>query len=97
MGKPEGRVERHFVKSAERNGFLHFKFTAPSTNGVPDRILVGHGLTLFVELKAPGEKPRKLQTVVMDDMRQHGAVVYVADTKEAVDSIFAELTSKYRF
>lgn len=91
MGKPEGRVEDYFVKSAKHNGFMYFKFTAPSTNGVPDRIIIGHGMTIFVELKAPGKKPRKLQVITMDEMREHGARVYVIDTIQAVDELFQSL------
>lgn len=97
MGKPEGAVESYFVKQAKKHGFLYFKFTSPSNNGVPDRIIIGHGLTIFVELKAPGEKPRKLQTVVIDDMRNHGANVFVIDTKQVVDVFFENIAGNYKF
>lgn len=96
-GRPEGRVETHFIKSAKKNGFLYFKFTAPSTNGVPDRIIIGHGLTIFVELKAPGETPRPLQVITIKDMRNHGAHVSVIDTKSGVDEFFQALQEHYIF
>lgn len=97
MGKPEGTVEDHMAKRAKQRGFLYYKFTSPSTNGVPDRILIGHGLTVFVELKAPGKKPRKLQDIVIADMRAHGANVFVIDTKAGVDAFFDEIESAYLF
>lgn len=96
MGKPEGAVERHFIRSAEREGYEYYKFTAPSKDGVPDRIIVGHGVTLFVELKAPGEKPRKLQREQFKKMRRGGAQVYVLDTKPLVDEFFATLRAQTR-
>ena len=97
MGKPEGRVENYLVKRAKQENFLHYKFTSPSTNGVPDRIIIGHGMTIFIELKAPGETPRKLQNVVIADMKAHGAEVYVIDTKEGIDELFASLEPRYAF
>ena len=54
-------IEEYFRRKAKENGYLCWKFTSPSTDGVPDRILIGHNRVIFVELKAPGEVPRKLQ------------------------------------
>lgn len=90
MGKPEGEIESYLLSQARKNGYMCMKFVSPSTSGVPDRVLVGHGLTFFVELKAPGEVPRKLQLSVMRQMREHGAHVFVADTKEAVDEVLGK-------
>ena len=97
MGKPEGRVENYLIKRAKQENFLHYKFTSPSNNGVPDRVIIGHGLTVFVELKAPGETPRKLQDVVMADMRAHGADVHAIDTKDGIDELFETLKPRYVF
>ena len=54
MGKPEGLIEDYLGKIAHEHGFLYYKFTSPAHSGVPDRILIGHGKTVFVELKRPG-------------------------------------------
>jgi hypothetical protein len=91
----ESVVEKYCVDVAGENGFLCYKFTSPSINGIPDRIVIGHGLIFFIELKAPGKKPRKLQEVVIARLRNHGALVYVADTKEKIDEIFQEINEKY--
>ena len=93
MEKLENAVEKYFKKQAEKNGYLCYKYTAPSTNGVPDRIIIGHDEVAFVELKRPGEKPRPLQLEIIKNMRAHGAKVFVADTKEKVDQIFIELST----
>lgn len=81
-------VETYFRNVAKSKGFLCYKFTCAGTSGVPDRICMGYGRTFFVELKAPGEKPRPLQCKRITDMREHGMEVYVIDTCEKVDELF---------
>lgn len=93
MGKPEGAVENYLIKKAAEHNCLYYKFTAPGNKGVPDRIIIGidkKGVkhTDFIETKAPGEKPRLLQRIVHDEMREHGASVYILATKPAVDDYF---------
>ena len=89
MGKPEGRVEKHFVKQAKAHGFTVYKTRAIGTDGFPDRTVVGHGETIFVELKAPGETPRKLQRLIIDDINSHGGTALVMDCIEAIDAFFS--------
>lgn len=91
MGKPEGTIERYLKQKAEKNGFLYFKFTSPSTDGVPDRILIGYGHTVFVECKRPGEEPRKLQWHVIRKMEAAGAIVKIISTKEQCDELILQL------
>lgn len=92
MGKPEGKIENYLVKKSEDLGFLCYKFL-PSTSGVPDRILIGYGQTVFVETKRPKGTLRRLQEVIVGKMREHGAIVYVADTKEQIDELLKQLIS----
>lgn len=87
----ENTVENYLVARAAQEGFLCPKFKSASNNGVTDRILVGHGLVLFVETKRPGEKPRPLQKAVIQNFRNHGADTRVVDTKTKVDELFDEL------
>ena len=94
MGKPEGFVEHYLVKLAKERKYKYFKFTSPSQDGVPDRCLIGNGYTIFVELKAAGKKPRKLQREVMRDMYRCGANVATIDTRTDVDRLFAAVDSK---
>lgn len=88
---PEGRVEAHLCNRCKRLGFLCYKFVSPGNKGVPDRIVIGNGHTVFVELKAESKVPRKLQLKVHDKMRDAGADVRVADTVELVDKLLKEL------
>lgn len=91
MGKPENAVESEIVRQAEANGFLCYKFVSPSRRGVPDRELIGHGLTFFIEAKAPGETLRPLQISIQGDMCAHGALIAVMDTKQQVRRFFDDL------
>ncbi len=94
MMRPEETVETYLLKRAEELGFLCYKFTSPGNNGVPDRILVGHGVTFFIETKAPGGKPRKLQEKVINRINEHGGIALVAANKEEVDTILESMIKR---
>lgn len=85
--KPEETIEQYLRTRAEQLGFLCYKFTSPGNNGVPDRILIGHGSTIFIETKAPGEKPRKLQEKVIERINNHGGIAMFVDNKNDIDTI----------
>lgn len=85
--KPEEAIESYLKRRGEELGFLVYKFVSPGNSGVPDRILIGHGKTFFVETKAPGEKPRKLQAKVIARINDYGGMAYVAASKEDVDTL----------
>ena len=55
--------------------------------GVPDRIVILPGHLFFVELKATGKKPTKLQRYVAKIIRSLGFAVYFPDSIEKVDEI----------
>lgn len=78
---PEGQVEDYLGKLCKQYDVLYYKFTSPGVRGVPDRILIGQGKTVFVELKRPGGKPRLSQTVVFNRIKSHGGKLYVVDSK----------------
>ena len=85
--KPEEAIESYLKCRGEELGFLVYKFVSPGNSGVPDRLLIGHGKTFFVETKAPSEKPRKLQARVIARMNDHGGMAYIAASKEDVDTL----------
>lgn len=94
MGKPEAYVENYLRDKGKEYGFLCWKFVSPANAGVPDRVIIGHGVIMFVEVKAPGQKARQLQLAVHKQMREHGADVRVIDTREGVDALYKELLAK---
>lgn len=87
----ENAVESYLVNEIEHIGGLCYKFTSPSLNGVPDRIVFYKGQVLFVECKAPNEKPRSEQILVHKAMSRHGIPVYVLSTIEQIDEFIYEL------
>ena len=87
-------IEEKLTKAVKQNGGVFWKFTSPGTAGVPDRIvLMPGGRIAFVEVKAPGEKPRPLQLSRHKLLRRLGFLVYVLDACEDIDKIIKEVMS----
>lgn len=62
MGSKENRVEQRLIDGVKALGGSTFKFVSPGLAGVPDRIVIlPGGIVHFVELKAPGGKPSRIQ------------------------------------
>ena len=89
MMRPESALESYFQEQAEKHGFLQYKFLSGVT-GVPDRIIIGNGITAFVELKDKNGRLSKRQQFVIQSMRNHGAIVYVPFSKEDIDEILTK-------
>lgn len=84
----EDVIERHLVNEVKKAGGIAYKFVSPGRRAVPDRlVLLPGGKVIFVECKAPGEKPRP------DQLREHarlfalGHQVVVLDGKDLNDLI----------
>lgn len=90
MGKKEAHVEDHLVARVKQAGGMCLKFTS-GVAGVPDRVVILNGHTVFVETKAPGEEPRKLQLVRISEMTAAGARAVIADTREQVEELIEQL------
>lgn len=93
---PRERVIETYLRDAcKARGVLCYKFTSPGHIGVPDRVLIGLDgdgapVTIWVEVKRPGGKPRPSQLHAMAEMSRHGARVAVVDTKAGVDALLDE-------
>ena len=88
----ESTIERRLVTEAVKRGGFAPKFVSPGLDGVPDRLLLFPGGKLaFVEVKAPGEKPRPLQRRRIDQLTALGFRVYVLDSKEQIGEIMDEV------
>lgn len=88
----EKEVEKYLKTNIERIGGKCLKFVSPGNNGVPDRlVLLSGGRSFFVEVKRPGEKPRKLQEKVIRDLKGMGHAVHVVDSKEEVADLIEYL------
>ena len=90
----EKAIEQKLVKAVLDSGGLALKLICPGFNGVPDRLLLfTGGRAAFVEVKAPGEKPRPLQEHRIARLRDLGFKVYVLDNAEKIGEIIREIQS----
>lgn len=64
------------------------KFISPGTSGVPDRICVLNGRTVFVEVKRPDGVLSSSQKIVQKRLADLGAEVHTVWSMEDVDEIF---------
>lgn len=87
----ENDIETTLHDLCKENKILCYKFVSPGNSGVPDRLLIGNGKIIFVELKKPGETPRKLQEITHKHMRAQGADVRVIDSLDGVHDIVKEI------
>ncbi len=80
------------VRAVKQSGGMALKFVSPGMAGVPDRlVLFPGGKISFVEMKAPGEKPRPLQRLRHEQLRDLGFRVYVIDSKEKIGRMLEEM------
>ena len=89
MTTPEGRLVSYLREQAKRHHFSYRKCIWDGRRGAPDWFLMTpFGEHFWIELKAPGEKPRGSQLREHHRMKAGGCTVYVADSKEQIDEIF---------
>lgn len=88
----ERDIERKLVVKTVRRRGVALKFVSSGCIGVPDRIvMLPDGKMGFVELKAPGKKPRSIQVRRIQQMRKMGFKVFVIDGAEQIDSVLDEI------
>lgn len=88
----EKTIERKLTAAVKKAGGIAVKFVSPSFDGMPDRlVLLPDGLIAFVELKAPGKRPRPLQEARHRLLRSLGFKVYVIDKPEQIGGMLDEL------
>ena len=88
----EKYIEQKFRKAVKDKGGLALKLVSPGFDGMPDRmVLFDDGILGFVEVKAPGEKPRPLQVKRMDMLRSMGFKAFVLDGTEKIGEVIDEI------
>ena len=89
----EREIEMQLVKAVEQMGGRAVKFVSPGFDGMPDRlVLLPKGRMAFVEVKAPGKRPRALQAARHGMLRRLGFRVYVLDAIEHIEEIIDEIS-----
>ena len=88
----EKQIENKLASEVKKAGGIALKFVSPSFDGMPDRlVLIPDGHIAFVELKAPGKKPRLLQLARHRLLRSQGFRVYVIDSVEQIGGMLDEV------
>lgn len=88
----EQEIERCLSAAVKKMGGMAVKFVSPGLDGVPDRIVLLPGRKIaFVELKAPGKKPRPLQGKRKRQLEALGFPVYVIDGAEQIGGVLDEI------
>ncbi len=88
----EKTLEHKFVMEVKRVGGLAPKLVSPGFSGMPDRLLLlPGGRMAFVEVKAPGQKPRPLQLSRHKLLMRLGFHVFVLDDVSQIQQILSEM------
>jgi len=94
MGKEEAKIESAVSKYAQKLGWLVYKFQSPNHRGVPDRILLRKGVTLFIEFKTLTGKASRLQEICHEALIDQGFKVLIIDNIEAGKKALDEMENQ---
>lgn len=90
----EKYIEQKLCQSVKAAGGICPKFVSPGFDGMPDRlVLLPGGAVGFIEVKAPGKKPRPLQESRHRLLRELGFQVYVLDDPAQIGGILDDIQS----
>lgn len=85
-------IEKHLTTEVRKRGGHAYKLTSPNHAGMPDRLVcLPGGHTAFIELKAPGQKPRPIQRVRHQELRELGQRVYIIDSITQIQEVLDEI------
>ena len=87
-------IERKLIAAVKKRGGICPKWVCPGCDGMPDRIVLLPNMKIgFVEVKAPGEKPRALQLARHRILQRLGFSVFVLDDPQQIGGILDEIQS----
>lgn len=88
----EKSIERYFVQLVKKLGGVCLKYSNLNATGYPDRVaIMPAGVCLWFELKSKGRKVSKVQAIRIKELESIGHTVYVCDSKESINKVFAGL------
>lgn len=83
----EKTIEAYLRNQVKKRGGIAFKFVSPGYNGVPDRLIVMPGGSMyFVEVKNERGRLSPMQVQCHKMLKALGVHVYVIWSKEDVDA-----------
>lgn len=85
-------IEQKLRVAVAAAGGWALKLSCPGTGGIPDRMLLFPEARIgFVEVKAPGKKPRQLQIAQMNKLKKLGFPVFVLNDTDQIQKIIEEV------
>lgn len=78
----ESKIQSQIVKALKKAGWLVIRPITISESGYPDLFCFRKGWVVFIEVKRPGQKLRKLQEFRKRQLEEQGFDVMVIDSKE---------------
>jgi len=89
---PAGRLQDHLKHVVQKSGGQYRKVRWEGRSGCPDCFVWWPGPRYaFIEIKAEGDRLRKLQAREIERMRADGVPVFVAHSEAELDEIVAEV------
>lgn len=92
----ERKLEKLLCDSVNATGGFTRKVSFFGHRGAPDRVVFYPNRIVWVELKAPGKVPTKLQTLEHLALRTVGQTVLVLDSIESIQQFIKEITDETR-
>lgn len=88
----EKYIEQKLVSEVKKRGGICLKLASTGLDGIPDRlVLMANGKIAFVELKAPEQKPRKIQLVRIKKLKELGFNAYVLDNVKDIGGVIDDI------
>ena len=78
----DSEIEQKIVAWAENRRWISRKLQYVGRVGCPDRLFVGYGHVIFMEMKAPGKMPSLSQITEHNRFADAGVTVHVIDDVE---------------
>ena len=78
----EGTSRHRIIEAARCKRWFATTIKSDSMNGIMDCVFIRDGRTVWMETKRDGEMARRQQAHRAQEMRDHGAEVYVVDSFE---------------
>lgn len=91
MNERESIVQSKLINGLDDRGFWVQKVVGQSRNGLPDVVAVGHGMTIWIEVKRDKGRLSSRQISEINDMIKHGAQVKVVYGLDDIDSFLRRL------
>jgi hypothetical protein len=83
----ESEIERSAASYAKKLGMMTYKLESRRVAGWPDRLFIWKGHVWFIEFKARDGNLTPLQRHIINDLKAHGASVFVVYSIEAAKEV----------